>query len=205
MQETPRPDATDVRRHAGPRRSDDVHAAIIAAVLDLAGEGGAATASIEAVARRAGAGKQTVYRWWPDRSALFSEAYRSLVSAERLAGMPSEDAEADIEVMLGRLFRICGRSPAAALFSGLAAMTIEGQAAEATGPVLMFGGRDVVRERLRAASDSGDLAAEFDIDAACETAFALVAWRMIEAPGRLDGAFARDVARRAFAVGLAGV
>ncbi len=37
-------------------------------------DGGYATLSIEGVARRAGVGKQTIYRWWPSKAHLVVEA-----------------------------------------------------------------------------------------------------------------------------------
>jgi AcrR family transcriptional regulator len=38
-------------------------------------EGGAAAVTFEAVARRAKAGKPTIYRWWPTKAALLLEVY----------------------------------------------------------------------------------------------------------------------------------
>ncbi|MET7338823.1 TetR family transcriptional regulator [Nonomuraea sp. NPDC005650] len=35
--------------------------------------------SIEGIARRAGTSKQTIYRWWPSRAAVLSEAFEEVL------------------------------------------------------------------------------------------------------------------------------
>ena len=45
------------------------------AALEILKERGYAGLAVEAVARRAGAGKTTIYRWWPHRAALAVEAF----------------------------------------------------------------------------------------------------------------------------------
>jgi AcrR family transcriptional regulator len=62
------PDTTAPRR-----RSEKARAAIVAATLELLLERGFDKLSIEAVAARAGVGKQTIYRWWPSRHALVAD------------------------------------------------------------------------------------------------------------------------------------
>ncbi|HET6211454.1 MAG TPA: TetR/AcrR family transcriptional regulator [Micromonosporaceae bacterium] len=62
-------------RSPGRPRSARVDEAIITAVLDLLAEGVAAgSITIEAVATRAGVGKATIYRRWPNKEALLVDA-----------------------------------------------------------------------------------------------------------------------------------
>lgn len=63
------------RRSVGAVRSEASAAAILDAAEAILGEGGTAGFTIEAVARRARAGKQTIYRWWPNRAALLLDVY----------------------------------------------------------------------------------------------------------------------------------
>jgi AcrR family transcriptional regulator len=42
--------------------------------------------TIEAVAKLAGCGKPTIYRWWPSRPALLLEVYEQVVQQELVAG-----------------------------------------------------------------------------------------------------------------------
>jgi AcrR family transcriptional regulator len=195
-------EAPPPRRFTGPRRSPDVHGAILEAAIRLVAEQGYAAASIEAIARRAGAGKQTVYRWWPSRSALLAEAYRRLVPPERLLGVPSDDPAADIEVAIGRLLRIYQRTPAGRILIGLAASASSDEAADAAlRSGIMFGDDRALALPLRTAVADGVLPPDFDVGAAVETAVALIWHRLLSAPEALDGAFARSVARRIMTVG----
>ena len=52
------------------RRSERARRAIHAATRELVGEQGFAKVTVEAIASRAGVGKQTIYRWWPSKSAI---------------------------------------------------------------------------------------------------------------------------------------
>lgn len=55
------------------RRSEKSRAAIFAATRELALERGFDKLTIEAVAAKAGVGKQTIYRWWPSRAVLVAD------------------------------------------------------------------------------------------------------------------------------------
>lgn len=56
------------------RRSERSRRAIHAAARDLVVEQGFAKVTIEAIAARAGVGKQTIYRWWPSKGAVVLDA-----------------------------------------------------------------------------------------------------------------------------------
>lgn len=56
------------------RRSERARTAILTATLELLGEVGFSRLTIEAVAERAGVGKQTIYRWWPAKGAVVFDA-----------------------------------------------------------------------------------------------------------------------------------
>lgn len=66
-------------RPPGRPRSERAEKAIIEATLDLlVEEAGVAGVSIEAVAARAGVGKTTIYRRWPNKEALIVDAMAAL-------------------------------------------------------------------------------------------------------------------------------
>ena len=87
-----------VPTNSGPprRRSEKSRVAIIEATRALLLERGFDGLSIEAVAARAGVGKQTIYRWWPSRPALVADVL--LEDADKiLATMPrTDDVTADL-------------------------------------------------------------------------------------------------------------
>lgn len=70
--------AETARRSIGAQRNPESERAILAAARDLLAEEGLGGFSIEAVARRARAGKPTIYRWWPDKTRLLLAVYAEL-------------------------------------------------------------------------------------------------------------------------------
>ncbi|BBX69086.1 TetR/AcrR family transcriptional regulator [Mycolicibacterium psychrotolerans] len=64
------------------RRSEKSRRAIVTATRELLLDRGFDKLTIEAVAARAGVGKQTIYRWWPSRHALVADVI--LEDADRI-------------------------------------------------------------------------------------------------------------------------
>jgi AcrR family transcriptional regulator len=75
------------RSSIGARRHPEAQRAILLAAHELLREQGYAGFSIEAVARRSGAGKPTIYRWWPSKAALLAE----IIETEKDAVVPTPD------------------------------------------------------------------------------------------------------------------
>ncbi|WP_171162063.1 TetR/AcrR family transcriptional regulator [Streptomyces sp. I05A-00742] len=85
------------------RRSERSRRAILEAALELTGETGYQRLTIEAIAARAGVGKQTIYRWWPSKAAVLLDAFVALGedAAEGQTGLPDTgDLEADLKFVL---------------------------------------------------------------------------------------------------------
>ncbi|SDM76185.1 TetR/AcrR family transcriptional regulator [Actinacidiphila guanduensis] len=66
--------AEDPAPARGRKRSEQTRLAILAAAYELTLEVGFAGVTVEGVAKRAGAGKQTVYRWWATKADVLLEA-----------------------------------------------------------------------------------------------------------------------------------
>jgi AcrR family transcriptional regulator len=94
------------RKSPGRPRSARAEQAIIDAVLDLVAEGNSPDAmSIEAVAARAGVGKATIYRRWPNKESLIVDAVTSMKGA--IPPVRGESVRDDLVALLTRV----GRSP----------------------------------------------------------------------------------------------
>jgi len=92
------------RQHTGRRRNEAARQAILASAANLLRSNDAATVSVDAIARQAGVGKQTIYRWWPSKGALLLEAL--LDRARVVAPTPDTgDLEADLRVFLTNTFQ----------------------------------------------------------------------------------------------------
>jgi AcrR family transcriptional regulator len=87
LDQGPGPDTQSTDTEAGPAnrrpgrpRSEQAEQAIIEATLDLFAEQGFEGVCVEAVAARAGVGKATIYRRWPNKEELLLAAFGSLKS-----------------------------------------------------------------------------------------------------------------------------
>ena len=74
-------DTDEARRSIGARRNPASQEAILDAAEAILREDGISGFSIEAVARRARAGKPTIYRWWPNRTTLMLDVYKRFKNA----------------------------------------------------------------------------------------------------------------------------
>jgi AcrR family transcriptional regulator len=83
------------------RRSERARQAILTAAAELVSDVGYSRLTMEAIAARAGVGKQTIYRWWPDKGTLILDAYLALVGADTGLSFPeSPDLAADLRTVL---------------------------------------------------------------------------------------------------------
>jgi len=103
MPANPSTGASESPRHRQATRSD----AIVAAALEAFAAHGFAATRLEAVARRAGISKGTIYLYFPSKAALFAAVVRAtthplLVELEALVA----DQPGDAEETLRRLLRL---------------------------------------------------------------------------------------------------
>ena len=83
----------------GRPRSERAHQAVLRAASELLREAGYPGLTIEAIAARAGVGKQTIYRWWPSKGAVLLDAFRSELATDP---SPADGAVADGAAALAR-------------------------------------------------------------------------------------------------------
>ena len=84
----------------GRPRSEKSRKAVLKATHDLLKETGGAGVTIEAIARRAGVGKPTLYRWWPGLADIVLEVL--LVQADKEIPVPAFQS---LQATLGQFLR----------------------------------------------------------------------------------------------------
>jgi len=72
------------------------------AALELCAEVGYFSLRIEAIARRAGTGKQTIYRWWPSKGVLLLDALQN-ASRDSAGFADTGDIWADLQTQMEKL------------------------------------------------------------------------------------------------------
>ena len=183
------------------RRSERARRAILDATLDLCREVGYAATTIEAIAKRAGVGKQTIYRWWPSKAAVAFEAVNDHVGPA--VDFPDTgDVLADLErqiTAVGRLFTSPDFEPA---YTGLIA-------AAQSDPDVQAGLRGMLevrvsacRARLEKARADGQLRDDVDLDEAIELLYSPLYYRLLLRTRPVDPGLVPRMLRLAFA-GLA--
>jgi AcrR family transcriptional regulator len=166
------------------RRSQRAHRAILDAAYELALERGHAKVTVEAIAARAGVGKQTIYRWWPSKGAILLDVLIDAVGA--VSEMPDTgDVAADLKAQMTAVTELF-RSDFARFYTGLIA---EAQADEAVADGLAEQLLDRAdgprRQRLEKAQRDGQIRADIDIAAAAEALYAPLYYRLLLRTGPL--------------------
>lgn len=73
-------------RKQGPKRSEESRSAILGATREEMAENGWRKFSVDSVAKRARASKQTIYKWWPSVGTMCVEAGLELLPAASQVG-----------------------------------------------------------------------------------------------------------------------
>ena len=97
---------TKATRKQGPKRSEESRAAILTATREEMAENGWRKFSVDSVAKRAHASKQTIYRWWPSVGTMCVDAGLELLPSPNLLGRDPEERITDIFLPLETACRV---------------------------------------------------------------------------------------------------
>ncbi len=149
----------EARRSIGAKRNPASADAIREAAQAVLLEAGYAGFSIEAVARRARAGKPTIYRWWPSKAALLLDVYQR---QKRVDNPDTGNIEEDLVVFLLSLFRHWRETPSGSIFRSIIA---EAQSDPVAAEALAEYGRnrrENTGRMLQRAKERGEVAADIE-------------------------------------------
>ncbi len=107
MDDTPEKNPKPSKRRQGPRRSEASRAAILEATREELARSGWRKFSVDSVAKRARASKQTIYRWWPATGTMCVEAAIALLPE---TGAPASPNPADRLAALLQPIETCTRA-----------------------------------------------------------------------------------------------
>lgn len=112
MEQAPSQTKQHEPKKAGRPRSDDSTRAILESVRRLLTHMPVSKLSIEAIAKKAGVGKTTIYRWWPNKQAVLMDAVFSQGTFNNIlpqSGEPIDIIRAQVEKMVRQLSGKNGR------------------------------------------------------------------------------------------------
>jgi AcrR family transcriptional regulator len=187
-------DIDDRRRSIGARRNPETERAILDAAEAIMAEEGIAGFSIEAVAKRARAGKPTIYKWWPGKTALLLDVYHRQKPAS--VHLDTGTVEGDVFAFLTGVFAHWGDTGAGQVFRFIVAEAQRDEAAEASLADYAAERRIQSGEIFQRGIDRGELSPDIDIGICADLLAGFIWKRLLTGRIERDPAELRQVARQ---------
>ena len=166
MTELSADESEERRRSIGARRNPDTQEAILEAAEAIVAEEGIAGFSIEAVAKRARAGKPTIYKWWPGKTALLLDVYHRHKPAN--VHQDTGSVEGDVIAFFTAIFAHWGDTGAGQVFRFVVAEAQRDEAAAASLRAYAAERRKQSGQIFERGVARGELAADIDIGLAAD-------------------------------------
>ena len=184
----------EVTSERGRRRSERSHKAIITATQELLVERGYPKLTIEAVAARAGVGKQTIYRWWPSRASLVLEAYLAGSDAVSLPPPDGGSTREDVRALIGWLAAVLAEPTGGRVIAGLVGdLQHDPELAKGFQQDVVPARRQAMLAALERGRERGEIRADADLELAVDALHGAVFYRLLLSGEPLDAEFAERV------------
>jgi AcrR family transcriptional regulator len=181
--------AADPAGALSPRRSKRAHEAILNAAAQLIDERPYSDVCIEAIAARAGVGKQTIYRWWTSKAALLMEAFAARVA--RVVPLPDKGCvEEDLRDYLTHICAFFTNQISKPAIAGLLAEAqCDAELAQAFQERLLMQRRVVLRTILERGVARGELRGNIDLNVIMDMVHGAIWYRTLLLRAPLDEGF----------------
>ena len=181
--------ADQPRARPGRPRSEESRVAVLRATSELMLEVGVRAMTTEGIAKRSGASKATIYKWWPNKYAVAIEAFLSAMSAES-ADPDTGSAPEDFRRALRGMMRFYS-SPSGRVFAQLVGEAqFDSQVAAELRDRLVGSRRRLVRAIWDRGVARGELRPEVDPEVAIDLVFGPAMYRLVAGHAPLDDAAA---------------
>lgn len=176
------------QRGAGRPRSEASRTAILDATRRLMTHTSVRDLSIEAIAKRAGVGKTTIYRWWPNKVAVVIEAFADQMDMHTLmAG--NESAAENLVRQLDRLMRQLRGRNGKIIADLLAESQSDPKILEQFNQFYLQSRRIAFGGTILAGQQSGEFNAGLDTEMAVDLVLGPIFLRLMRQPDGLDDSF----------------
>jgi len=178
----------DESRPRGRPRDEGARLAILRAARDMLERGGVAAVTMEGVAQRAGVGKPTVYRHWPNALAVAMAALLEDAPAEA-ESRASRGALPALRRQLRQIATLFATPMGRSVTMMLASADQETELSKAFRNHFILARRTDGKALLAAAVADGVLRADFDVEVALDMIYGPLFYRLLAGHARLDAAF----------------
>ena len=190
---------SETPRRGRPRRvAATSHQDILDAVYELLQAKSVRDLTIEEVARHAGVGKPTIYRWWPSKAALVMDMFEERVAPQFNPG-GAATAEATIRGQVAALIRLLngffGKVTAEIIAEGQSDPDVLREYRER----YVLKRRTYSRELIERAKASGEFRADADPELLIDMVYGSIYYRLLVGHQKLDRQFGDALVDRAMA------
>jgi AcrR family transcriptional regulator len=188
-------DVADLKpRTPGRPREAATEDAIIDATLSLLDEGCYSEITVEKIAARAGVGKPTIYRRWKTKADIVLHAYAARAAKRGAPVIPSDDAFADLEAFLVRLFTVNNHpTNARAVRCFIAESQFDEEFRRKFFEQFLVKRREAMKVILSHGQKLGQVRNDLDMEVACDLLYGAFAARLINGVMPLDEQFAAAI------------
>jgi len=186
----------ETARGRGRPRDEDVRRKILNSAAYLLESRSFAEITVDAIAEHAGAGKATVYRWWPDKAAVLIEAFRVAVARD-LPFPNSGSLTEDLRQQLLQFAEIISGNRGRAFSSFIAAAQADPDVADAFRRMWIAPRRAETKKALERYRAAGHVSPQADLDAAIEMLFGPLYYRLLFAWGPVNESYIDNLLRTA--------
>ncbi len=180
------------KRTPGRPRSEEARTAILTSALEIFEKSGFGGLTIEAVAERAGVGKATIYRWWPNKAALIADSFKSAVVRD--TRFPDTGSiRKDLRTQLQRLAVIFRGPRGRILRSLIGGGQSDPELIAAFRTRWLLPRRAEALEVLDRAVQRGELPRSVDPNALLDSLYGPLYFRMLVGHGALDSKFVEQI------------
>ena len=193
-------DVAEMRRAPGRPRSLEADEAILEAAVDVFAEVGFEALTMEGVAARAGVGKNTVYRRYPNKLELVVSAVRSYTNVGA-APPDTGSTRGDVQAIVDDLVAIVTDTPMGRMLPILVATRTRVPELDAAYSAIVADKRARSAAVVRRAVERGDFRADVDVETVVDAFVSPVFYRLLVTNAPLDEAFRAavvDAVMRAF-------
>jgi AcrR family transcriptional regulator len=178
----------------GRPRSERARKAILDAAGELLLQYGLDSVGMDAIAMQAGVSKATIYRWWPTKEALALDAIYYEWTAAHPESVGSGSLRVDLYALLSPWVKLLNDRPYGRVVAGiLAKVQTDARFAEEYRNRFLRPRRERAREIVLRAIESGEIAADTNVELALDLLYGPVYHRLLHGHAPLDEPFVRGV------------
>ena len=181
----------------GRPRCPMTHQSILDAANDLLEEIGFAAMSIEGIAARAGVGKATIYRRWPNKASVVMDAFLAATSRE-IPFPNTRSPREDIRRQMRSVVKMLNSSRGRIITTLIGAGQSDAELAEAFLTRFVAIRRGEAKQVLQRAIDRGELRRNTDLEFALDSLYGPLYYRRLIGHQKITTQYADDLADLVF-------